>query len=363
MPSDLERRLEGFLLEAPEPDAGVGEEALRRALAVLGVSRSRPRAWGAGLARAAAVALLAVAAGALAAAGALHVSLGKPKERIATLRLPAGANGISVVVDGRLSVVTESGFRLQGLRVSAAALSPHALYVAAGVGHSLVALAPNGDRAWSHPAVGTVTAIAWAPDGLRIAYVVGHVLHVIWGNGTHDIVVDRAVRSVQPSWRADSLAFAYAGAGGRAIVYDLAHRSRRVVSRSASVGPVTQLSFSVSGSQLGLAGKHGFLVAIPGRRPFVSHARVRGIGWAGDEPVVVGSGVGAALRVDPQSNAIAPLPLGGRALAFASDGYRIAVAVRSRGGVEIVTGLGTKGRRTVLELPPRTSVADLGVVR
>ena len=56
--------------------------------------------------------------------------------------------------------------------VSAAALSPRALYVAAGIGHSLVAMAPNGDRAWSRSAGGTVTAVAWAPDGIRIAYVV-----------------------------------------------------------------------------------------------------------------------------------------------------------------------------------------------
>ena len=66
----------------------------------------------------------------------------------------------------------EGGFRLQGLPVTSAALSPRALYVAAGIGDSLVAMAPNGRTAWSHPAGGTVVAIAWAPDGLRIAYVV-----------------------------------------------------------------------------------------------------------------------------------------------------------------------------------------------
>ena len=77
-------------------------------------------------------------------------------------------------------------------------------------------MAPNGRRAWSHPAgargapersCGSVVAIAWAPDGFRIAYVVRtsarrFVLHVIWGNGTHDTVIDRSVRAVRPSWRA-----------------------------------------------------------------------------------------------------------------------------------------------------------------
>jgi hypothetical protein len=375
MSSELERRLEGFLVEAPEPEPGVGEEALQRALDVLDVGRpQRPRAWVAGLALAAAVALLAVAAGALAATGTLHLSLGKPKARITTLRLPAGAHGIAVVVDGRLSVVTQSGFRLQGLRVSAAALSPHALYVAAGIGHSLVAMAPNGDRAWSHEAGGAVEAIAWAPDGLRIAYVVGHALHVIWGNGTHDTVVDRSVRGVEPSWRADSLAFAYAGAGGKAIVYDLAHRSRRVVARSAEVGPVTQLAFSLSGAQLAVAGKHGFLLGKPGRRMSVFYPPVAGVGWGGDEPAVVEAGEHAALRVDPQTDAIVPLRLSGRAVDFASGLYGFAIALSSRNGVEIVAGVATvrrqsggwglsSGLHTVLELPRGTSVRDLAVVR
>ena len=91
----------------------------------------------------------------------------------------------------------EERFRLQGLPVTAAALSPHALYVAAGIGHSLVAMAPNGRRAWSHPRRRARSSpIAWAPDGL--AYRLRRperarlVLHVIWGNGTHDTVLDRS---------------------------------------------------------------------------------------------------------------------------------------------------------------------------
>src|SRR5262249_30390622 len=148
------------------------------------------------------------------------------------LTLPRGANGMAAIVDGRLSVVTKGGFRLQGLPAGAAALSPHALYIAAGIGNSLVAMAPDGRRVWSHPVGGKVVAIAWAPDGLRIAYVVHagrhFVLHVVYGNGIHDTLIDRSVRAVRPSWRADSLAFAYVGGGGRAVVYDLAHRSHRV---------------------------------------------------------------------------------------------------------------------------------------
>ena len=229
MSSELERRLESLLGELPEPDPEVGERALTAALAAVQPSHRPRRTLRTGvLAFAAAVLLLAIAAGSLAAAGALHVSFGpKPKSATAPLSLPDGAAGVAVVADGKLSVVTRNGFRLQGLPVSTAALSPHALFVAAGIGHSLVAMSPNGRRAWSHPAGGSVVAITWAPFGNRIAYIVHTthrlVLHVIWGNGRNDAVIDSSVRAVKPSWRGDSLAFAYVGAGGKVIVYDLAH--------------------------------------------------------------------------------------------------------------------------------------------
>jgi len=255
MSSELERRLEAMLDDAPEPDPGAGEKALHRALQSLQpVAPSHRGLRTAVLVFAAAVVLLVIAAGSLAAAGALHVSFGakaKPRPPAVQLTLPRGADGIAGIVDGRLAVVTKSGFRLQGLPVSAAALSPHALFVAAGIGNSLVAMAPNGRRAWSHPAGGKVVAIAWAPDGFRIAYVVhaGHrfVLHLIYGNGIHDTTIDRSVRAVLPSWRADNLAFAYVGGGGRAVVYDLGHKTHRVV---ADAAPVTHVAFAPTGTAL-----------------------------------------------------------------------------------------------------------------
>src|SRR6185437_12179527 len=130
MSSELEQRLEAMLAEAPEPEAGAGEEALHRALRALEpVAGPRRGVRTAVLAFAAAVVLLVIAAGSLGAAGALHVSFGaktKAKPLQTQLVLPRGADGIGAVVDGRLSVVTRGGFRLQGLNVSAATLSPHA---------------------------------------------------------------------------------------------------------------------------------------------------------------------------------------------------------------------------------------------
>lgn len=290
MSSELEQRLAGLFGELPRPEPEVGERALAAAVAGLRpVSPARHGVRTAVLVLATALVLLAIAAGSLAAVGALHVQFGAQKKSsgaTSTLRLPSGADGISAIVNGYLSVVTKSGFRLQGLAASAAALSPHALYVAAGIGHSLVAMAPNGRRAWSHPTGGLVTAIAWAPDGFRIAYIVqfprGSVLHVIWGNGIHDTVIDPSVRDVLPSWRADSLAVAYVGGGGSAGVYDLAHESRSLV---AVRGPATGLAFAPMGDAIAVERPHGVWIFHQSAATHVP-GNVEAFGWLGDELAV-----------------------------------------------------------------------------
>ncbi len=332
MSSELERRLEGMLAAAPEPEPGVGEEAMQRALqAVRPATPARRGLRTAVLVFAATFVLLALAAGALAAAGALHVSFGsKTKQQrppTTELSLPKGANGVAAIVDGRLSVVIKGGFRLQGLRVTAAALSPHALYVAAGIGHSLVAVKPDGGTAWSHPTGGTVVSIAWAPDGLRIAYIVrsrrGLGLHVIWGNGRHDTTVDRSVRAVRPSWRGDSLAFAYVGGGGKAIVYDLGHQSRSVLGMAA---PVTHVAFSPVGRTL--------LVATPGS-------------------VLLGGKTVATGEVE--ANRLAPRPPGGGARKRRRAGTRPDVRIEQPS----LRGLSGAGQSRRLHRRPRRD-ADAG---
>ncbi len=291
MSSEFERRLEAMLAAAPEPEPGAGEEALHRALQALQpVAPAHRGLRTAVLVFAAALVLLVIAAGSLAAAGALHVSFGvkaKPRPVTAQLTLPKGTSGIAAIVDGRLSVIAKGG-SLQGRPASAAALSPRALYVAAGIGNSLVALTPDGRRAWTHPAGGKVVAIAWAPDGFRIAYIVHagrrFVLHVIYGNGIHDTTVDRSVRAVRPSWRADSLALAYVGGGGRAVVYDLAHKRHGMAGTSA---PATRVAFAPTGATLAIATPNSVLV---GRRKVVT-GEVGALGWLRGELAVATPGL------------------------------------------------------------------------
>ena len=300
MSSELERRLEGVFAEAPEPDPGAGEEALHRALRALHpVAAPRRGVRAAVLAFAVAILLLVIAAGSLAAAGALHVSLGakkpKPPPPASELTLPQGSNGVDAIVNGRLSVVIHGGFRLQD-PATAAALSPHARYVAAGIGKSLVALAPNGRIAWSHAAGGKVVAIAWAPDGFRIAYIVQvgrrFVLHSIYGNGIDDKLIDRSVRAVRPSWRADNLAFAYVGGGGRAVVYDVGHESREVVPVSP---PVTGLAFAPAGDALALQGPKGVSLVAQSAYRHITAETVEAFGWLHGRLAVATPGLHSAV--------------------------------------------------------------------
>ena len=355
MPSEFERQLEAMFADAPEPDPGAGEKALHRALRALQpVAAPRRSVRTAALAFAAAVVLLAIAAGSLAAAGALHVSIGaKARQRPVTtqLSLPKGASGIAAIVDGRLSVVTRGGFRLQ-VPASAAALSPHALFIAAGIGHSLVAMAPNGRRAWSHPVGGTIVAVAWAPDALRIAYVVrnGHrlALHVIWGTGTDDRTLDDSVRAVKPSWRADSLALAYVGAGGKAVVYDFRHESRKVVPVSP---PVTGVAFAPRGASLAVEEPSGVWVVHQSSAGKIA-GRPEAFGWLHGDLAVADHGLRTSV-----------------VRLFAPDGasrgsYPVPGIVASITPKLVIVRLGQSllsGRTTLATIPPRATVRDLAV--
>lgn len=360
MSSDLEQRLEAMLADAPEPEPGAGEKALHRALRALQPAAPAHRGVRTvALAFAAAFVLLAIAAGSLGAAGAIHVSFGAKKttqhSAITQLTLPKGAHGVAAIVDGRLSVVTNRGFRLQGFPASAEALSPHALYVAAGIGNSIVAMKPNGHQVWSHPAGGRVVAIAWAPDAIRIAYVAGSgnhfALHVIWGTGTHDKVVDGSVRPVRPSWRADNLALAYVGAGGKAVVYDIGHRKHTVL---GSASPVTHVAFAPVGKTL--------LTATPGSAlldgKMVARGEVEAVGWLyGGPAVALEQGVTPPLvrTFGPAGRPLAGFRVPGR-VADISGGF-----VVTRSEDRILAGWRTKTVNTLLSVKQSASVEDVAV--
>ncbi len=335
-----------------------------------------------------AAAVLVVTAAALATAGALHLSVGSPdhhslpgKQDVRPLlRVPPGARGVAAVVDHRLWLVTRGGLRIQGLPVQSATLSPHALYVAAGIGDSLVAMAPNGSRAWSHLARGPVVAISWAPDGLRIAYVVRRgerfELRTIEGNGLGDRLLDGRVRAVAPSWRADSLAVGYVGAGGRPVIYDFGHSSHRT--EATPQGAVRGLAFAPNDGQFAVFSARSFSIDRPGRPSRIrvpARGTITGIGWS-DNQVVVASTAGSKsllelFRVSShgRTTRIRGHEVVGRIEALDGSGGRIVVAVaRPRSWTRLLTSAGDASEKiggllghVLLELPAGAEIESVSL--
>jgi len=164
------------------------------------------------------------------------------------------AGTLATYVNGRLWLG-----RTHGRRFSAVELSPGGLYLAVGQPGRLTVYSPDMSRlVWSHRVAGTVVAISWRPIGTQIAYIVrtgGHnVLHLIQADGDTDQVVDMAVAPVTPSWRWDSQAFAYVGAGGRVAIRDLIH-ARTIPVRTPgpcrSEGAASSVAFAPFGRHRG----------------------------------------------------------------------------------------------------------------
>ena len=275
MPNELEQQL-GTTLRRPRPTKEATTRARAASLATLPPARRRTAGWILALAAVVVAAVVGLGAAALAATGKLHVVLGAP--RVAhpaptELTLPPHTDGIALVAGGKLWLATRRGLRIEGMPVSAAELSPRALYAVVGLGSSLVALAPGRRHAWTRKTGGRVVAAAWAPDGLQIAYVVqvrsGAELRMIEGDGDHDRLVAGHVAPVRPSWRRDSLGLTYFRLR-RAITLDFEHGTRQ-----SRVWHRSQLSARAA-SPLGDA----VAIAVPRGRRFVE-LRVRSRGRTG----------------------------------------------------------------------------------
>src|SRR2546421_9938063 len=236
MSTELERQLRAGFGRLPKPTREASARARSAALAALGPGHSRSRG-GLLLVAFAITFVIGAGAAALAATGKLHVGIGaqtSPARTVPTrLSVPRGSHGVAVVAGGKLWLATRGGLRIEGMPVSAAELSPRALYAVVGIGSSLVALAPGNRHPWVQKTNGRVLAASWSPDGLKIAYVVarrgGYELRMIEGDGSPDRLLVRGVGSAKPSWRPDSLVVAYVDAEGRAAVYDLGTGGLRTV--------------------------------------------------------------------------------------------------------------------------------------
>src|SRR5256714_14563479 len=159
MSTELERQLRAGFDRLPKPTREASDRARAAALVALGPSNKRSR--GGLLLVAFAVAfVLGAGAAALAATGNLHVHLGAvppaPRRVPTRLSVPSGSHGVAVVAGGKLWLATPAGLPIAGMPVSAAELSPPALYAVVGIGSSLGCPAPRNPRPWGRQAHGAV---------------------------------------------------------------------------------------------------------------------------------------------------------------------------------------------------------------
>jgi hypothetical protein len=264
----FDHRVEKALGDMPGPDEQASDRARRAALDALPTPtvKSRRRLP---LLMAAALVVGLAGGGAMAAiGGALRDDASSsppsktpqpvPESVPGKITAPPRGVGVAALVNGKLWLATRGGLTIEGLPASAAALSPHAKFVVIGLGHSLVAMAPDGRRAWSLPTAGPVTGVAWAPNPIWVAYIVatrdGTELWLVEGNGENPRRVARDVGGwSSPSWRPDSEAVGYVDAKGRAMVY---HRGTGAVSPVGPKtcfgripAPVVEMTFSPSGGE------------------------------------------------------------------------------------------------------------------
>ncbi len=379
----LERRLRAAFGRLPDPSGEASARARAGALAAFGSGHRGSR--GALLLVAFAVTIaVGASAAALAATGKLHVAIGsrsKSARPIPTrLAVPPGSHGLAVVAGGKLWLATRSGLHIEGMPVSAAELSPRALYAVVGIGTSLVSLAPGNRRPWVHQTGGRVVSASWSPDGLKIAYVVarrgsdGYEFRLIEGDGAPDRLLVGSVRSAKPSWRADSLAVAYVDARGRAGVFDLGTDSTRTFDTRRCGGLAGAVAYDRRGAALAVVSAHGVAVVRRWNRPpscatLDISATPFAVGWLRRGQLLLGvnRGLGSSLErlsgtsLNEAGAAFGPGAV--RGLALAPTGSSAMVAVRRSARVADVGIVPSPATGTRLKLTrPLLRIGDRGRV-
>ena len=360
MSSELERRLERALGEAPGPDPGVTDRALRAALGALPSPGDARRARRRRLVLLLAACLAAFVSGGvtLAATGA-HLPVVNPEpapqkatsgRHAAAADLPAGTS-IWAVADGRVVVVTKEAHlrTLHDPRVAAFSASPGSLYAVEGRGPTLRALEIRGQRvAWARRDLGgRPVAAVWSPFPIRIAYLLrterGYTVGDLWGNGTHPFTVDVAAARVTPTWRWDSKALAYVTASGAVVVHDVIGGVNRPLPQACGIRRPVAVAFAPAGTLIAVADRAGRVALVdstgardprclngPAGRPHVA--------WLGASGLVVAAGSSltryAFSGAETGSRTVtAALPIAG--LDVSPDHRRIALLLRSRTGTTL----------------------------
>ncbi|MEO6857808.1 MAG: hypothetical protein ABI323_04385 [Solirubrobacteraceae bacterium] len=205
--------------------------------------------------------MLALAAIAVAVSNPPHVALARwlreaiglnpaPHARPMLAGLPGGGQ-LLVNSPAGPWLVNASGHRRYLGHYTAAAWSPHSLYVVTWRGRELDALSPRGQRQWVLASSGAIFVARWSPDGYRIAYTAGHTLWVIAGDRTGNHRLAAADPAVAPAWQprsglAHRIAFVDPSGYVRLLDADSGAQLWRLKAQSA----VRQLLWSADGTRL-----------------------------------------------------------------------------------------------------------------
>jgi hypothetical protein len=359
MPDELEERLERALHAIPPAGEDATGRAQRAALAALPpAAETRRRRRRRLLVPAAACTVAFVFGGVTLAASGGHLPLVGPSPKHHHPRrlvvpprhtapvLPRGAIAFSATADGRAWLATSAGASLHGRPLSALTVSPGAVYLLEAKGGTLRAVhIPDFRTAFTRGVNGAAEAAAWAPAGIRIAYVVradsGNRLYDMYGNGTHNHLVAAHTNGQAPSWRWDSLAFAYVRADGTVMLHSPTSGATSALPRGCGIRRPAAVAFAPFGGLLAIADRSGRVRVVDTlhhSRGLCVSANMPGvpkIAWLQPRQLLIGAGTtitryvvnGAAGGVD-----VTNVPGRVAGLAAAPGGRRIALALRDAEG-------------------------------
>lgn len=234
------------------------------------------------LALAAAAVCVGCAAAALSPPGqavvnAVRRSIGISHAAPALFRLPAPGRLLASGAGGTWVVAADGSKRRLG-SWSAAAWSPHALYVVAWSRDVLAAVDPaHGDVHWSL-ARPQVALVRWGGSRLdtRVAYLSGGALRVVAGDGTGDRLLAARVARVAPAWQPERHVLAYATRDGRVVVRDV---DSGVVLRTLRVR-ARFLAWSPNGRRLAVVTARGVDLVGAARSIAIVEQGVRAVAFA-----------------------------------------------------------------------------------